>query len=682
MMKVLLLLIVSVVLTVVSAASYSYKNNVVPPSQFRNAPTVQDAAMESSEVSFPVFFAADQVTSDWTFSQRFPVDSSQEVKLSVHSPDVQSYTIEVQPPTSNVFIGLDTYASILDSVQPGVTHKHEGTFGWALTNVPSVTYILPKPEIGQWNVKITAPKAKVLVNSKKESASPKPQAFLLIENPDEVGILTHMNSYEHKVGDQIGVVARIFDSNVKVPEGELPLPLKAISTVAFIYITKPDLSTVTIKMHDDGENFDGEAEDGIYGGTIKAEQTGIYVANTVMRVTSASGTELMRSTRTQLQVIESSVALTGNVYADVSKGKEADMFQLQFEINHLKPAKSQFLAYAEVYGADNVAIAAVNGMSAVTTLNGKNVITLQMSTKWIEKMQAKAPFTVKNVQIKCPNSNLPISSFASASVDMSSKLASVIPAINAAAASMPITEEMRKGPRPAFVDRVVTSEATTRTIALIHGYCTDQTPFDVGMFSGHDYVVFEDFSQSRSTDEFAKLIIDFLAAKGKDAYALVGHSQGGMANVHLYNYYWSDLDRTAAGEILQSLGTPYQGSTLAGSAADLGKAFGVGCGQSSALSRDGAVAWNQGIVQESRKAVYYYTTQYKRGIFNSKCNFATSLVLNTDNDGITEKKYSNLPDATHVSHVNQQCHSRDMAYVAQSLVTDRINDIIARATSS
>jgi hypothetical protein len=38
-----------------------------------------------------------------------------------------------------------------------------------------------------------------------------------------------------------------------------------------------------------------------------------------------------------------------------------------------------------------------------------------------------------------------------------------------------------------------------------------------------------------------------------------GHSQGGMAIAHLYNYYWTGLNIPRNGKVLQAVGTPWQG---------------------------------------------------------------------------------------------------------------------------
>jgi len=62
-------------------------------------------------------------------------------------------------------------------------------------------------------------------------------------------------------------------------------------------------------------------------------------------------------------------------------------------------------------------------------------------------------------------------------------------------------------------------------------------------------------------------------------------------------YYWSCLDgaNTGGSRLIQSVGTPYQGTPLAGNLAALGDAFGVGCGTVADLTTSGAPSWLNGI---------------------------------------------------------------------------------------
>ena len=53
---------------------------------------------------------------------------------------------------------------------------------------------------------------------------------------------------------------------------------------------------------------------------------------------------------------------------------------------------------------------------------------------------------------------------------------------------------------------------------------------------------------------------------------IIAHSQGGLASLHLYTYYWSCLDDASIGgnRLIQAVGSPYQGTPLAGTIAAIG----------------------------------------------------------------------------------------------------------------
>jgi pimeloyl-ACP methyl ester carboxylesterase len=79
-------------------------------------------------------------------------------------------------------------------------------------------------------------------------------------------------------------------------------------------------------------------------------------------------------------------------------------------------------------------------------------------------------------------------------------------------------------------------------VLLVHGYCSSSNPF-VG--SGHSWRaahVFEDFNQNLPNDAFAQRLDEFAVSKGLRGFSGIGHSQGGIALVHLRSTYWSGLD--------------------------------------------------------------------------------------------------------------------------------------------
>ena len=80
------------------------------------------------------------------------------------------------------------------------------------------------------------------------------------------------------------------------------------------------------------------------------------------------------------------------------------------------------------------------------------------------------------------------------------------------------------------------------------------------------------------------------------------------SSVHVL--YWSCLDNVGSGRVIQSVGSPYQGTPLAGNLAAMGDVFGAGCGVQNDLTTSGAATWLSPIPSWARSQVNYYTTSF------------------------------------------------------------------------
>jgi len=226
-----------------------------------------------------------------------------------------------------------------------------------------------------------------------------------------------------------------------------------------------------------------------------------------------------------------------------------------------------------------------------------------------------------------------------------------------------ITDEMRVGVKP---PSNVSAKIGDGHVILVHGYCSSTNPWEQYSSDWTNAKFFLNPSSNIANKEFAEKIAAYCAANGLQKYSIVGHSQGGMAGLHLFNYYFSGIDDAKDGHKIQSLGTPYKGCSAAGSAANLAKLFGVGCGQNTDLSTDGAVLWLNGITTEHRKEVYYYTTTYEQGtFFGDYCNIVMNFVLEWPNDGTTELGRAELPQGNGRGNTQKYCHTTGMKYTAQ-----------------
>lgn len=201
---------------------------------------------------------------------------------------------------------------------------------------------------------------------------------------------------------------------------------------------------------------------------------------------------------------------------------------------------------------------------------------------------------------------------------------------------------------------------------LVYGYCAKSTEFPTSQFT--DYVAFSDPSgpASWSHDTFARKIANFTSNLG--GCGCIAHSQGGAACLHLKTYYHSCLDTPSVkGYPIQSVGTPYQGTAVAGTLASLGRLFGVGCGYNADLTYSGAQSWLSNIPSWARSQVYYYTTSFS-GFF---CTLASEFVLSDPNDGVTEMSMGQLVGGNNMGNTQGWCHIAGMQDPAQCLDSHR-----------
>ncbi|KAI6651736.1 hypothetical protein LOD99_4984 [Oopsacas minuta] len=209
-------------------------------------------------------------------------------------------------------------------------------------------------------------------------------------------------------------------------------------------------------------------------------------------------------------------------------------------------------------------------------------------------------------------------------------------------------------------------------LLLVHGYCAKENPFTVGNFT--DYIAFKDWGQSLSNDQFARHLIDFTEDNNLSAFSIVAHSQGGLASVHLYSYYYSGLDSyTVSGNgtdrKIQTVGAPYQGTPLAGLLADIGHFFGIMCGSNLELTYEGAQAWLSKVPLYVQDEVHFYRTFY--GKRKKYCNFGTNVVLKGPNDGLVEVGKARLPFGRGEGISPGECHSVNMQWPSQCHNTKR-----------
>jgi hypothetical protein len=627
---------VSILAGLLLAAPFAHAQETVvpkqlagPPSDFATMrePAPADSAIVSKSALVPVALRAGKAgTSNW--QGRIPVESGRARFLLLNGGD-RSWRVSLASPDGR---RIDA-AGLAKSAR-------STTFGLEKASHAADLYALDGLEPGVWNLSIEAPAAATR------------DGWLLIEG-DEATELTSWSAHaRQRVGEMQGVVAMLARSDA---DGVALGASAGRITAASLRVTAPDGTSTTHAMFDDGAHGDGAAGDGQFGGQFPAAKAGQYVAQVVAEGVDATGQAILRTSEHLVPVVEASLRIVG---ADAS-GKALGDGRIAIEIDvQAAKAAQHYRAWAEVWGTgpggDAVPVAWVGGM--VEPKAGR--VALGFDERWVVRAGAAAPFTLRNLRLEHPDHSVTVAS--------ADALALGLPAVQtkARATDIVVDERMTMGPRPAGLS----AKGVGSRLLLVHGYCSGGV-WPAAQFSSAS--TFLDANQNRSHDQFARLILSF--GNTWNSYGIVAHSQGGAAALHLYNYYWSGLDNAVGARLIQSVGTPYRGTNLAGILATLGSWFGVGCGTNSDLSYSGASSWLAGIPTSSRAKVHYYTTAFRSTNWwtNDYCNFATDLVLSDPEDGTTEQANGQLSGGNNRGHVTGQCHTTGMRDPAQYLDSSR-----------
>jgi len=448
-----------------------------PPSEFANykPPSPVNAALTGSSAWVPADLK--QTAEGWTWSDSFPVDSTREFSMSVFCNQFKSLKIFVQPPGGAMTLLED---KLFDSAD-AKGRKLVQDFGVGLTKMEVTTYIWPEPTAGFWNFLI---KSDVTIPHPADEA----EVYLLLDNDSPIQVTTHLNTYDLQVGQEVGLVARVFD----VPEGvEDPIaelsPLQGVVISAEMDVIMPDGKEVIVKMNDAGIEGDLQANDGVYVAVMEATEVGTYVATCTIKGRTPDGKDFIRNTLESFSVISPDFVLTGLATAEYPADKEV----LQFYIDVDTLAKSEakkVRAYAEVWGTDGsgfeyVPVAWIQAMVDVEDKDNRQVLAMELNKKWVQLAKAKAPFQLRNVEIQEPNTNNPYSERTEIYVQMQeSEVAELMSSIDFSVVPE-ITEEMRKGPRPASLSKDILRSAEDHKIMLVHGYCAGVNEFPPEQFT-------------------------------------------------------------------------------------------------------------------------------------------------------------------------------------------------------
>ena len=594
-----------------------------PPSEFAELAQASpvSAAIHSKSALIPITLS-DSGTGELSWSGDLPIEQSN-ARFVVFGGQNNDWQIELARPG----------AARSEPARNVVSDQQPTTLGIESAQVAGDMFALESAQIGTWALSVRA------------SGNAPRTGFVLIEGNPETQLVSYLSSRNQRVGDTITVNAQLST------EANGKLAVDSEFNEGRVILTAPNgqRSEHTMRNQASGASF-----------SFKARMPGQYLAQVLVNGQDSEGNTLLRSAEHVIAIAADSIDLSG---AQAVLSSAADG-RLNAEIpvkNALGQSEfgTHYRAYAQVWGKDangaDVAIAWIGGMVPVTQGKSGASINLALDPQWIALAGANAPFELRALRLEDPNNFIALESHEK--VSLQSSAAAIT--ISKSARAITIDDDMRMGFRPASDEQI---NGVGSRLLLVHGYCSGAV-WPAGNFSNAS--TFLDANQSRTNDQFALQIKNF--GNTWNSYGIVAHSQGGAASLHLYNYYWSGLDNAGAGRLIQSVGTPYQGTNLAGILATLGSWFGVGCGFNNDLTYSGASAWLAGIPNSSRAKVNYHTTSFKNTNWwtNDYCQFATDLVLSDPEDGTTEQAKGQLPGGTDRGHVTGQCHTAGMRDPAQ-----------------
>ena len=413
---------------------------------------------------------------------------------------------------------------------------------------------------------------------------------------------------------------------------------------ATLRVIAPDGRSVDHPMSPMASKALGDDRQAPFSGAFVPEFAGDYVVQVQVQGRTPDGSPFLRTAEHLVPVIDNPLTFGGS---SAAVGRSIDEHRIAIDLGVASRQHQGYVrAHAQVWGhigRELVPVAWIGGM--VSAANP----TLSLDSRWIGLSGAQAPFELRELRLEDAAHFIPLVRQSRIALDLGELPASAMRAPDE------IDESMRMGPRP---EGLGTGARSGPRLLLVHGYCSGDAWGPVlGQFSSATR--FLDLNQNRTHDQFAQRIRNF--GQQFSSFGIVAHSQGGAASTHLYTYYWSGLDSATGARLIQSVGTPYQGTPLAGNLAAIGSVFGAGCGSNSNLTTSGASAWLSGIPSWARAKVNYHTTSFATAWWRyDYCSLATDLFLSDPEDGVVERSRGQLSGAVNRGHKTGWCHTTEM----------------------
>ncbi|MER2600576.1 MAG: hypothetical protein ABTQ73_13745 [Caldilineales bacterium] len=631
-----------------------FKQIAAPPADFLSGmlrlPDPATLGLRSAYALLPVTLRPGTAGNLWAAD--IPVDDAAGLQWMLLAPPGSDWQLSLKPPQG------EAMAVLGDSLPSGV-RRSASTFGMGNNNYPAQVISFDTASPGLWRAEI-------------RSAQPTrvgTQGFLVVANAGRYRLYSHLAQLGMIAGEPGHVRAWLTDEKA----GTHAAP--AAVAVAQARVTGELLSAAgTASISSTSLAFSAAESDGVYQAVIPPLPAGSYTLQISMTGQTPAGAAFVRTTEHLVMVTAGGVGLGTQAQA---APQDDVRLRIELPVTGTDSAAGRVVRVAaEVWGigAEGKTVPVAWVSSLVTIGSGQMAdglsVALTLDGHWIALAGARAPFELRHVRLQDRDNFTPLAVVATMPLAVRALPASVHQLVDQP------TGEMLQGARPGWLTPAVAAPADGDTIngnnhalMLVHGYCSSDV-WATGLSNGNftNAQKFLDLNQNRTHDQFALLIQSFGLAQLK-SYGIVAHSQGGAASLHLYATYWSgldwvDFDVVDGTRLIQSLGTPYQGTALAGSLAWLGNIFGTGCGSNDNLTYDGAATWLSTIPTWARSKVYYYTTGEDSIWAWNSCTGADFL-LDDPNDGVTENNYAQLSGANNMGYTDEQCHVTGAPYIAQ-----------------
>jgi hypothetical protein len=361
---------------------------------------------------------------------------------------------------------------------------------------------------------------------------------------------------------------------------------------------------------------------------------------------------------------------------------DADRLRIDVALDGQAESQKHVYAYGELWSRDSEKpIAWVGGMTHPRGTAGELTLPLVFDARWlaIQKVEGRELW-LRNLRVQDAETFAVLDQVNEIPLSIATLPDKAL--LLGAALELDETLYVGKGditiPATVAAPPVANKSGTPSGILLVHGWCSARIWPEWEFWRGPT-VEFNDTNASRSHDTFAQLIRAQGDAAFPDWFSIVAHSQGGAAATHLLAFYWSRLDNSIAPRRIQSLGTPYWGSTLMDLYTGLGPTglllaaiFGSCLPQQFNMTTPGSALWQATIPSHVRSQVHYYRTRHTRPsnfwqrlqFWRWRCNAASFVIPGAD-DGVVADWQGGFGGANDHGIVDGQCHTGGMNHMSQ-----------------